>query len=133
MCCSVFFTQSLGNPFKIEDRQLQSDRSRSSEGVRSSRWTFWKALSLYFGLRYFLLPTETTPGGCASKRSEHPPSGMELKIPSSYEDTDFALRLRWGFVNVWAHIFSMFSPIRIKSSAIESIGIELFKKSNERF
>ena len=30
----------LPNPPKIEARQLINDRSRSSEGVRSFRWTF---------------------------------------------------------------------------------------------
>ena len=40
---------------KIQHRQLKNDRSRSSGGVRSSRWTFWKALCLYFRLRNFFI------------------------------------------------------------------------------
>ena len=49
------------------------------------------------------------------------------------EDTDFALVLRVGVVNLFVYLFYVSSLIQIKSSAIESRDIELFKKSNESF
>ena len=51
----------------------------------------------------------------------------------SYEDTDFALVLRVGVVTVSPHIFFISKCFQIKSSAIESIDIGLFKMSNESF
>ena len=71
------YRKTLGNPFKIEDRQLQSDRSRSSEGVRSSRWTFWKALGLYFRFLHFLLLRNHVEKREPQKASLLPPSGMD--------------------------------------------------------
>ena len=53
--------------------QLWRARSPSSEGVRNFRWTFWKALCLYFRFRYFLVLSTSTQKNIAGKRSLLPP------------------------------------------------------------
>ena len=63
----------LGNPLFQRDLELWEAISPSSRGVRSSCWTFWKALNVYFRLCNNLESSEISPKNGMHIFSQTPP------------------------------------------------------------
>ena len=65
--------KTLGNPLFQRGFELWEAISPSSRGVRSSSWTFWKALNVYFRLCNNLEPSGISPKNGTDICSHTPP------------------------------------------------------------